>query len=59
MGDGKEVPNQRCGGKRKAPEQDTPGNNAGNVSKKPWGTNGPPPPEWIEVQSTDLNIPEL
>jgi hypothetical protein len=37
----------RCGEKRKAPKQDK--SLIEKVQKKPWGTNGPPPPEWIEV----------
>ena len=48
MEEGKQVQQKRCGEKRKAPKQDTPGHDP--VSKKPWGTNGPPPAEWIEVQ---------
>jgi len=38
----------KCGDKRKAPRdsRDKPDENA---AKKPWGTTGPPPPEWIEV----------
>jgi hypothetical protein len=38
----------RCGDKRKALK---PEKMAGKEKsqKKPWGTDGPPPPEWIEV----------
>jgi len=35
---------ERCGDKRKAPS-----NAPNSKSKKPWGTDGPPPAEWIEV----------
>jgi hypothetical protein len=48
MEDVKDLQGKRCGDKRKAPRQDKSGD-AANVAKKPWGTNGPPPPEWIEV----------
>jgi hypothetical protein len=39
---------KRCGEKRKAPKQDK-SLIVEKAQKKPWGTNGPPPPEWIEV----------
>jgi len=51
MEDATELQSKRCGDKRKAPKQDKP-DDAENVAKKPWGTNGPPPPEWIEEQGT-------
>lgn len=49
MEDAKDLQSTRCGDKRKAPKQDKP-DDGENVAKKPWGTNGPPPSEWIEVQ---------
>jgi hypothetical protein len=39
---------KRCGEKRKAPKQDK-SLIFEKAQKRPWGTNGPPPPEWIEV----------
>jgi hypothetical protein len=48
VGDSKEVDKSMRGQKRKAPNRE---NMSGKekLQKKPWGTNGPPPPEWIEV----------
>ena len=33
----------KCGDKRKVPS------GVEKPQKKPWGTDGPPPPEWIKV----------
>jgi len=48
MDDSKEVDTPSSGQKRKAPNRE---NMSGKekLQKKPWGTDGPPPPEWIEV----------
>lgn len=59
MEDVKEALNKGCGEKRKAPKRDKSERDGGNVSKKPWGTNGPPPPEWIEVQVHDVDSTDL
>jgi hypothetical protein len=39
------------GKKRKSPENDKNGPKM-KAQKKPWGTDGPPPPEWIAVSSS-------
>jgi hypothetical protein len=38
------------GKKRKSPENDKNGPKM-KAQKKPWGTDGPPPPEWIAVRT--------
>ena len=48
MDSSREVDTSRSGQKRKAPKQE---NMSGKEKsqKKPWGTDGPPPSEWIDV----------
>ena len=46
---GTENGNARCGDKRKAPGSQKTDEDREGLQKKPWGTTGPPPPEWIEV----------
>jgi hypothetical protein len=48
----------RCGEKRKAPKQQK-SQVVEKLQKKPWGTNGPPPPEWIEVSLSALKLTNL
>ena len=43
MNDSVQPKSSKCGDKRKAPS------GTEKPQKKPWGTDGPPPPEWIEV----------
>lgn len=38
----------RCGDKRKVPKGEKMASRE-KSQKKPWGTDGPPPPEWVEV----------
>jgi hypothetical protein len=38
----------RCGEKRKAPKSEKMTAKE-KIQKKLWGTDGPPPPDWIEV----------
>ena len=44
-----EKPSAPIGKKRKSPENEKAGPKM-KAQKKPWGTDGPPPPEWIAVR---------
>lgn len=49
MEDSDETDTPRCGEKRNAPNSEKMTGKE-KSQKKPWGTDGPPPPEWIEVR---------
>lgn len=44
--------NEKCGDKRKGSENQKNGRQERSQTK-PWGTDGPPPPGWIEVYITE------
>ncbi len=49
MADSGEGDTAKYGEKRKASKTENMAANE-KSQKKPWGTDGPPPPEWIEVK---------
>jgi len=49
MDDSVQPKSSKCGDKRKAPS------GTEKPQKKPWGTDGPPPAEWIEVCFLNMN----